>query len=219
VAHPRLKPRARGAIATLLAAVAAGACGGRPPPPAAVPPPPVPVVSNPELPDRGWGAVVSQRFFVALPLPDAAAWSVDDRSGRWLSAAHLPTRSMIWVRSWREGSVVSHAKCEIAARTLRPDLFGPDESALVDRKSLGAPSGFDTELGFSVRRAGGALGGVVVAVGAKVRQCLVMAYATRAEGPGAEVALARRLAFVATRIFARAEGRSIDDRVAPTGAH
>jgi hypothetical protein len=165
--------------------------------------------------ERGWGTLVSARFFVAFPLPDAREWHVDDTSGRWLSAAHLPSKSMLWVRSWREGSVVGHDACEAAARSYRPDLLGHDAAALGDRRPLGAPEGFDTEVAFSVARNKGALGAVVAAFGARVRQCLVMIYATRAEGPDAEELVADRVGFIVDRVFARVESRKIDDRVVP----
>jgi hypothetical protein len=165
--------------------------------------------------DRDWDKLVSSRFFVALPLPDARQWRVDDTSGRWLAAAHLPSKSMLWVRAWREGSVVNHAACEAAARSYRPDLLGHDESALVDRRPLDVPEGFDTEVGFSVSRNKGALGAVAAAFGAHVRQCLVMIYATRADGPDAEQVVADRVGFIVDRVFARVESRKIDDRIVP----
>jgi hypothetical protein len=165
--------------------------------------------------DHGWGKLTSQRFFLSLPLPDAREWHVDDTSGRWLAATHLPSKSMLWVRSWREGAVVNHAACEAAARSYRPDLLGHDEAALADRRPLGAPDGFDTEVGFSVSRNKGALGGVAAAFGARVRQCLVIIYATRADGPDAEELVADRVGFVVDRVFSRVESRTIDDRVVP----
>ena len=170
------------------------------------------------MPDGGWGTIVSQRFSVALPLPDAAAWRVDDHTGRWLVAVHVPTKSMLLVRSFREGGLVGRKQCEDAARKLRPDLFGRDESALTERRKLAVPEGFDTEVGFLVRRHAEALGGVAAAAGGRVRQCLVMAYATRAEGPAAAEVIAERLAFVTDRVFGRVEERRIDDRVAPVAA-
>jgi hypothetical protein len=165
--------------------------------------------------ERGWGRVVSERFFVAIPLPDAKEWRVDDSSGRWLAAMHVPTKSMLWVRAWREGSVVNHRACEAVARGYRPDLFGHDEGALVDRRPLGAPAGFDTEVGFTVSRAKGALGAVAAASGARIRQCIVMVYATRAEGADAESVAADRIGFIVDRVFARAESRTVEDRIAP----
>ncbi len=158
---------------------------------------------------------MSRHFMVELPIPDAEHWSVDDHSDRWLVAQHAPSKSMLWVREWHEGSVVTHAQCEAEARLLRPDLLGRDESALVDRRVLGAPPDFDTEVGFSVRRAKSALGGVAVAIGANLRTCLVMAYATRADGPNAPAIIGQRLALVAERVFGRAATRTIEDRVAP----
>ena len=159
----------------------------------------------------------SPRFFITLALPDGRTWRVDDASDRWLVATHLSSRSMLWVRSWREGSVMSHGRCEAVARRWRPDLLGADATTLVDRRPLGAPIGFDTEMGFAVYRAKSALGGVVAAFGAHVRLCLVMAYATRSEGPDAERVLAERLAFIAERVFPRVRSRTIEDRVAPLG--
>jgi len=206
----------RGWAALLAASVTA--CGGAPPPaPLAPKAKPVSAPADLAFADRAWGAVSSERFFLELPLPESQSWTIDDRSGRWLVAVNVPTKSMIWIRAWREGSVMTHGACEAVARPWRRDLFGPDAASLVDRRSLAAPDGFDTEVGFSVRRSGNALGGVAVAVGARFRNCLVMAYATRAEGAGAELAVADRLSFVAERIFGRARNRTIDDRVGPSG--
>lgn len=198
----------------MLAAFLAAACGG-PVAPVAHPRAPVSKRLVDALPDRDWGVVESPRFFVAVPLPDAATWRVDDVSGRWLVATHVPSKSMLLVRAWRAGSVVGHGACEAEARPWRPDLFGKDASALVDRRPLGAPPGFDAEVGFAVHRAKDALGGVAVAVGANVRQCLVLAYVTRADGEDAPRVLAERLAFVTERVFGRVETRSVEDRVAP----
>jgi hypothetical protein len=60
-----------------------------------------------------------------------------------------------------------------------------------------------------------ALGGVAITVGANVRQCLVLAYVTRAEGSDAPRLLAERLAFVTDRVFSHLEIRRIEDRVVP----
>lgn len=198
------------------AALASTACSGAtsPPPPAATAAPSR-IEPGISFSDRGWQTFVSPRFFVAFPLPDAAEWRVDDKSGRWLAAAHVPSKSMLWVRAWREGSVVSHAACEAVARGYRPDLLGRDESALGERRPLGAPAGFDTELAFGVSRNKDALGAVVAAFGARVRQCLVVIYATRADGPDAQELVADRVGFIVDRVFARMETRKIDDRVAP----
>lgn len=213
MANARLKP-----FASVLSAALLFACTAPAPPPRAESPQAATVHFEPSqsFSETGWGRVVSARFFVAFPLPDADQWRVDDASGRWLAAAHLPTKSMLWVRAWREGSVVNHRACEAVARGYRPDLFGRDESVLGDRRPLGAPAGFDTEVGFTVTRAKGALGAVAAASGARVRQCIVMVYATRAEGPDAENVVADRLAFIVDRVFARADSRTIDDRVVPT---
>jgi len=193
------------------------ACVGETAPPAPAPPSAerVPPPSSTPLPDRDWGVLRSRRFFVELPLPDLRGWHTDDRNGRWLVAIHAASRSALYVRGWREGSVLSHAACEEAARKLRPDLFGRDASELAARRPLAAPEGFDTEAGFSVRHAGGTLRGVAAVSGAKVRQCLVLVYTTDTTGPNAEADLAARLSFFVDRIAARARSLTIDDRVVP----
>lgn len=200
----------------LAAAALSSACGEAPaPPPAAPRSAAARLEAGSSFSDHGWETLVSQRFFVAFPLPDASEWRVDDKSGRWLAAAHLPSKSMLWVRSWREGSVVSHSECEAVARGYRPDLLGHDASALGDRRPLGVPAGFDTEVAFAVSRNKEAMGAVVAAFGARVRQCLVLIYATRADGPSAEELIADRVGFIVDGVFSHVETRTIDDRVAP----
>jgi hypothetical protein len=119
------------------------------------------------------------------------------------------------LRSWREGAVVDHRACESAARLWRPDLFGRDESQLVDRRSVPAPAHFDTEVGFTVRRDGGVLRAIAAAVGANVRRCIAIVFVTRVEGSDSERVAADRLLFATTRILSRAESRTIEDRVTP----
>lgn len=165
--------------------------------------------------DRDWGLVASQRFLLAVPVPEATAWTVDDRSGRWLVAEHRPSQSTLLLRSWREGSVVDHRACESAARLWRPDLFGQDEGQLLGRRGVGGPPHFDTEVGFAVRHEGGALQAIAAAVGANVRQCVALVFVTRVEGADAERVAADRLVFATTRILSRAETKSIEDRLKP----
>jgi hypothetical protein len=169
------------------------------------------------IPDRSWGMLESRQHFVSVPLPDRSAWRVNE-SPLWLAAAHQESKSMLWVRAWRPGSVMSHALCEADARTQRPDLFGSDESALVDRRPRAAPAGFDSEVAFSVRKADTALGGIAVLVGARVRECLVIVYATKADGDSAPEAISHRLAFMAERVFPGVVFRKVEDRVVPSRA-
>ena len=165
--------------------------------------------------DRDWGVISSQRFLLAVPVPDAAAWKVDDRTGRWLFAVHTPSQSTLFLRSWHEGAVVDHRACEQAARSYRHDLFGRDEAELQDRREIGAPSGFDTEVGFVVRRESGVLQAIAAASGASVRRCIAVVFVTRVEGANSERSAADRLLFATTRILSRIESRTIEDRVQP----
>ena len=209
----------QGLIALLLG-VAAVACSGEPPrpiTPARLSSEKAEVERALAIPDRGWAMLESKQHFVSVPLPDRAAWRVTE-SPLWLTATHLESKSMLWVRFWKPGSVVSHALCEAEMRAQRPDLFGRDDAALVDRRPLAAPPGFDSEIGFSVRKSESALAGVALAVGARVRECLVMAYVTKAEGEAAPEAISHRLAFVAERVFPAVVLRKVEDRVVPSRA-
>jgi len=85
----------------------------------------------------------------------------------------------------------------------------------MDRRPLGGPAGFDTEIGFSVRREGGVLEAVAAAVGADVRRCIALVFVTRVEGPDADRVAADRLLFATTRMLSKVESRSIEDRVKP----
>lgn len=210
MAHENL--RAAGAV---LIASALAACAPATPPRAAAPGGAPAAFSQAAvgLADRDWGAIASQRFLLAVPVPEATAWTLDDRTGRWLVAAHRASQSTLFLRSWREGAVVDHRACESAARLWRPDLFGQDESQLVDRRPLSAPSHFDTEVGFTVRRDGGVLQAIAAAAGGNVRQCVALVFVTRVEGGDAERVAAERLLFATVKILSHAESKSIEDRV------
>ncbi|HEX4477851.1 MAG TPA: hypothetical protein VH142_22335 [Polyangiaceae bacterium] len=178
--------------------------------------------SNPpaHFPDRAlsngdFGTLRSARFSLQLPLPDYGGWSIDDRSNRWLVATHATSESALYVRAWREGSVVAHQTCEAAARSWRPDLLGPSAAALTARRKLDAPAGFDTEVGFGVVPANGGLSGVAAAFGARIRDCVVLVFTTHVSGADAERALAARLAFVTERVFGEAQRLKVEDRFTP----
>lgn len=163
-------------------------------------------------PRGSYGRIVSTRFFVSIPVFDAGGWRVDDRTDRWLVASHPASRSMLWARGFREGTLVSRRACEAQGRKWRPDLFGQSEDALTERRPLKAPFGFDSEVAILVSRKGDAVAGVVVVVGAKERQCLLLGYATRADGAFATDVVSERLALVADRMFTGLATRTIDDR-------
>lgn len=167
------------------------------------------------LPNGDFGTVRSARFFIELPLPDFGGWKIDDRSNRWLVATHAASESALYVRAWREGSVVAHQTCEAEARSWRADLLGPTDAALTSRRKLDAPEGFDTEVGFGVVPATGGLSGVAAAFGAHIRDCVVLVFTTRVSGPDAERALAARLAFVTERVFDGARRLKVEDRFTP----
>jgi len=211
VAHPGLNRT----FAVVVGVLALTACGA--PEPRAPTQNPGPPAHFPDraLPDGGFGSLRSARFFIELPLPDFGTWSIDDRSNRWLVATHAASESALYVRAWREGSVVAHQTCEAEARSWRADLLGPSDAALTARRKLDAPEGFDTEVGFGVVPAAGGLSGVAAAFGARIRDCVVLVFTTRVSGPDGERALAARLAFVTERVFGEAKRLKVEDRFTP----
>jgi hypothetical protein len=195
-----------------------GACGPAGPATseaaAPAPSPAPPAAPRPELPDSGWGLLSSARFSLELPLPDRAAWQLDDRSTPWLRAAHAATRSELLARTWRAARTVRRSECESQARLWRPATPELDPDSLLERRELDAPPGWSTELAAAVRPlADQQLEGVALAFGASAGRCLAILYTTRDSGPGAEAAIGRRLALVTAEVIPRVRLRSIDERV------
>ncbi|HVK70784.1 MAG TPA: hypothetical protein VM694_40290, partial [Polyangium sp.] len=123
----------------------------------------------------------SARFDLSLPLPDGAAFRVDDRTERWLVARHDTTSSLLLVRTWREDEVGNRARCEARARTWR-DLPSREGGRLVSASRLAAPPDHDTlvEVLLGPRATnGGPTDGFVLAFGGWAKRCFAYVFATR----------------------------------------
>jgi hypothetical protein len=135
------------------------------------------------------------RFDLSLSLPDGAAWQIDDTRERWLTATHPPTGSSLLVRKWPDELRSSHITCERQARRWR-DLPELDEGALLERRPVPVPPGFDTVMSVGVvdRGPDAPVGGVVLAFGGWARECFGFVFITSARGVGVEEEIAERLA-------------------------
>ena len=165
--------------------------------------------------DSEWGAIESRRFSVALSLPERSRWNVDDRTERWLVAVHPSTQSKLRVRTWLAPRLVRPAECAAEARLWSGDIPDLAENA-VERRELGAPPGFRTELTVGVRPArAGQLEGYAVAFGATVGRCYGAIFSTMAGGEAKADVIGRRLAVVVDGVLARVESIAIDQRAEP----
>jgi hypothetical protein len=162
----------------LALALAALGCAGAP-----APPPPAPSVPRPPaLPrlDAGpWVEIVSRRFEIRIPLPDGAAWRIDDAAGSWLSATHAASSSSLLVRLWREDDPMSRTKCEERARA-GGKLPAIDPADVVNRRPIAVPPDFDTVVETAVRKApaGPSIEALAVAVGGLGRRCFAYVFRT-----------------------------------------
>jgi hypothetical protein len=182
----------------LAAALAVFGCEAAPAPP---PPAPAPAPRPPALPrlDAGpWVEVASRRFAIRLPLPDGAAWRIDDAAGSWLSATHAATSSSLLVRLWREDDPMSRTKCEERARA-GGKLPSTGPADVVKRRPIAVPPDFDTVVEVAVRRApaGPSIEASAVAVGGLGRRCFAYVFTTSvADSAAGERAAGARLAMM-----------------------
>ncbi|MBI4702351.1 MAG: hypothetical protein HY744_14610 [Deltaproteobacteria bacterium] len=164
-------------------------------------------------PDIGFGPVpfdrvVSERFKISIPLPEAKSWSVVDKRSSFLVLRHGASASELVVRLWREDGNMNREGCEAQAR-LRRDM--PQRAGrLIDERRVDVPPGFDTvaRVGLlapaaDAPAAGGAPAGLqagyILAFGGWARDCFAYVYTTQAAGAEAEQILEDRLASMLSR--------------------
>jgi hypothetical protein len=181
---------------------AAAACGSSSGVPATAPPPPVRAPPPSDFEGGRLGSFQSKRFHVELPLPDGRAWRIDDRSTPWLSATHAGTSSTLWVRTWQEHERANTKSCEEKARLWKKEIPSRDGVEIVEHRAAGVPAGFDTWVDIGVSAAakpGAPMRAFALAFGGRRHSCFAYVYITQAEGPGAERAIAARLAAMVQR--------------------
>ncbi|MEP7050974.1 MAG: hypothetical protein ABJB12_11490 [Pseudomonadota bacterium] len=150
-------------------------------------------------------------FPLELRLPSKSAWQITD-GPTWLVARHEPTSSELAVRTWRAERLVRRSDCAAQARLARLSIPEIKEEAVVDRRALGTPRDFDTELVVGVEPTAHGISGYAIAFGASVGRCYAAVFTTRVEGRGAEQELAARLGLVVDRVLGSVRLRSVDDR-------
>ncbi len=150
-------------------------------------------------------------FPIELSLPAKETWQLKDGPS-WLVAAHPASASLLAVRTWRADRLVRRADCEAQARLARPSLPIVREDALLERRALSAPSGFDTELVVGVEPSAPGIAGYALAIGASVGRCYAAVFSTTVSGAHAELEVAARLGLAVDRILSGVRVRSVDER-------
>ena len=150
-------------------------------------------------------------FPIELRLIAKPSWRISD-GPQWLVASQPSSASELALRTWRADRLVRRADCEAQARLARPSLPLIRDDAVIERRPLPAPSGFDTELVVGVEPSSGGVSGYALAVGSSVGRCYAALFTTQARGPGAEQEVAARLVLVVDRVFGSVRLRSVEDR-------
>jgi hypothetical protein len=172
MAHPR--------VASLLGAACLCSCAGSRP---AAAPATAPAVQEADreplrLEKMPWGTFRSQRFALAIGLPDGAAWRIDDHGGPWLRATHAPSDSTLLLRSWLEAQP-SFERCHARGLSWNervPALLGARIVEEKERRIAGDP-------GKVIVGIEGPNDGFVVALAASARKCTLLVFRTHAPDP------------------------------------
>ncbi len=144
-------------------------------------------------------------------LPARDSWQITDGPS-WLSASHSPSASLLALRTWRADRLVRRADCEAQARLGRPSIPTVHDEAVLERRALTTPSGFDSELTVGVEPSAAGISGYAIAIGSSVGRCYAAVFTTVVAGNGAEREVAARLGVVVDRILSSVRVRSVDER-------
>ena len=165
------------------------------------------------FPDASEGRLRSKTLDlpIELRLFDKDGWQIKDGPS-WLVASQPARESELSFRTWRAERLVRRTDCEAQARLARPTLPVVREEAIVERRALSAPAGFDTELIVGVEPSERGIAGYALAIGSTVGGCYAALFTTEVSGPGADQEVAARLRLVADRVFASVRLRRVDER-------
>jgi hypothetical protein len=187
-------------------AAGAGAAAAQPPAPRAA-----------SFPDDGNDKPLpryrSHRLALSLPLPDGAAWRIDDHSRPELIATHGPTRSRLVLAVFPADELVGRGRCEELARAqnLVP-VAAPRERRILEDEVAITQETFDTRVEVTLEPGTGAdrsLVGSVMAFGGFLRKCYAFVYSTQVDDATDEAVLSSRLALVRTRVLGGLELEAI----------
>ena len=191
----------------------AGACAGAPPAPALRAKSQVPSAGASHFPDAAARRVRSRAldFPLEFGLPEKDSWHISD-GPTWLVADHAESSSRLALRTWRADRLVRRADCEAQARLARPAIPAVHDEAVVERRALAAPSGFDTELIVGVEPSASGISGYAIVIGSSVGRCYAAVFTTAVAGARADEAVASRLGVMVDRVFGSVRVRSVDER-------
>ncbi len=149
-----------------------------------------------------------------MPLPDGAAWRIDDHSRPELVATHAATRSRVVVAVFVANELVGRAQCEelAHARGLAPADDFHTLRIVADEVTM-TQGMFDTRVEVALQPGSGpdrAVAGHVFAFGGFLRKCYVFVYSTEVDGAAEAAALSSRLAFARARVFGGLELEPFD---------
>ena len=150
-------------------------------------------------------------FPLELWLPDKPSWQIA-QTPTWLDLEHRPSSSRLSLRTWRAERLVQRGECEAQARLGRPTIPSVRSEAVVERRALSTPAGFDSELVVGVEPSARGLSGYALVFGATVGGCYAAIFTTSVTGNDAELEVAARLGLVVDRILSRVRVRSVDER-------
>ena len=182
--------------------VAAAGCG----PSAETAPPAAPeAVNPPTLNDASWGRFHSNRFQLAMALPEGKTWRIDDHRNAALVATHPPTQSRLALRSSFSSEWMNDTKCEETAREwgeVPPTL----NANTIDDQLVAQPAGFDARSWVAVEAPLGAhkgWTGHAFLFAAQMHRCIVVHFTTEIARESERDALMARLLLVQTKLFPR----------------
>lgn len=149
-----------------------------------------------------------------MRVPGPANWQSQDTE-RWLTLSHAKSESTLALRTWRAARLVRIEECEKQARLWRPELPEIVADNVVDERSLSGPPGYAVRMTVLVRRLEGesSIEGWALAFGAGIGKCYAALFSTRAEGAGAEAAIAERLVIASDRILPSVQEQGVDARI------
>jgi hypothetical protein len=129
---------------------------------------------------HAWGNIHSARFDLSVPLPDAKAWVVDDKSRPEMVAVHTPTHSVLVAKTFTDPDLVNRARCEQKSRDMGLVPNAMAAARTIEDEIAAAPAEFDTRVWVAIRagKKDNELVGDVFLFGARIRKCIFVHYAT-----------------------------------------
>jgi hypothetical protein len=161
--------------------------------------------------------VEAQGQGLTFPLPGASSWQRDPRETHSWVSFHGATSSRLLVRTWRHDGIATPEECEREARSWRADLPQLPPADVIEARAQTLAQRYEGQVTLAIHTdqggSGGPISGYVLGFGGDGRDCLCLAFSTRAAGPEALALIADRLGAVAQTVFTRARRVGIESKV------